>query len=141
MSASHPLAPEIVPYCKKYPAQSASLFQSYIDLRLAQQWKDLEVIELHEISTVVLRGKPKNPPKAPLAIVLPMNLTTPTSLESLDHVLSAVAKLSNSAATVPTDEPREQSTPTIYLAIVEKDSSIVYYVLKQGIVSPKEVPE
>lgn len=33
------------------------------------------------------------------------------------------------------------SSPTIYLAIVEKDSSIVYYVLKQGIVSPKEVPE
>lgn len=30
---------------------------------VAQQWKDLEVVELEEISTVVLRGRPKNPPK------------------------------------------------------------------------------
>jgi tRNA-splicing endonuclease subunit Sen15 len=29
----------------------------------------------------------------------------------------------------------------MYLSMIEKDSSIVYYVLRQGIVSPKEVPE
>ncbi|GAA6009308.1 hypothetical protein JCM11491_004268 [Sporobolomyces phaffii] len=145
MSSNHPLAPEILPYCQKYPAQSSSLFQSYVDLRLAQQWKDLEVIELAEISTVVLRGKPKNPPKAPPAIVLPMNLQTPTSISSLDHVLTAVSKLppppSAATASATAAASSEPSSPTVYLAIVEKDSSIVYYVLRQGIVSPKEVPE
>ncbi|GAA5869154.1 hypothetical protein JCM16303_000376 [Sporobolomyces ruberrimus] len=144
MSSSHPLASEIVPYCQKYPHQSTSLFQSYVDLRLAQQWKDLEVVELEEISTVVLRGRPKNPPKAPPAVVLPMNLTTPTSIKALDSVLSAISELPSppTATTSSTIGSSESSTsPTIYLAIVEKDSSIVYYVLKQGIVSPKEVPE
>ncbi|GAA5909752.1 Sen15p [Sporobolomyces salmoneus] len=142
MSSQHPLAPEILPYCQKYPSQASSLFQSFIDLRLAQQWRDLEVLELDEISTVVLRGRPKTPAKASPAIVLPMNLTTPTSLQSLDSVLTAVAKLPASTApeTTPTSTD-SSSSPTIYLAIVEKDSSIVYYVLKQGIVSPKEVPE
>ena len=38
--------------------------------------------------------------------------------------------------------PTAPGTPqTVYLAIVEKDSSVVYYVLKDGIVSPLEVPE
>ncbi|GAA5946389.1 hypothetical protein JCM3765_000223 [Sporobolomyces pararoseus] len=138
-------APEILPHCQKYPAQASSLFQSYVDLRLAQQWRDLEVIELEEISTVVLRGRPKTPSKAPPAIVLPMNLTTPTSIKSLDSILSAVAKLPAPASTTTTSTndstDSSSSSPTIYLAIVEKDSSIVYYVLRQGIVSPKEVPE
>ncbi|GAA5997187.1 hypothetical protein JCM5350_000103 [Sporobolomyces pararoseus] len=147
MSANHPLAHEILPYCQKFPAQSSSLFQSYVDLRLAQQWRDLEVIELDEISTVVLRGRPKTPAKAPPAVVLPMNLTTPTSIKSLDSVLSAIAKLPAPESTTSTTTSTKDSTdsasssPTIYLAIVEKDSSIVYYVLRQGIVSPKEVPE
>jgi len=45
------------------------------------------------------------------------------------------------AAAPPADPPTPTSTPTIYLAMIEKDASIVYYVLRQGIVSPKEVPE
>ncbi|GAA5840629.1 hypothetical protein JCM3766R1_000492 [Sporobolomyces carnicolor] len=142
MSANHPLAPEILPYCRKYPTQSSSLFQAFCDLRLAQQWRDLQVVELEEISTVVLKGRPKTPAKAPPAIVLPMSLTTPTSIQSLDSVLTAVSKLpapSTAESANSTIDP--VSSPTIYLAIVEKDSSIVYYVLKQGIVSPKEVPE
>lgn len=47
-----------------------------------------------------------------------------------------------SAASAFTDSPAAPSTTTtIYLAMIEKDSSIVYYVLRNGIVSPKEVPE
>ncbi|GAA5973170.1 hypothetical protein JCM11641_006304 [Rhodosporidiobolus odoratus] len=164
MSASHPLAPQILPYCKRYPHQASSLFQSFIDLSLAQQWRDLEVVELEECATAALRGRPRTPSKAPPAVVLPMSLTTPTSLAALTAILKALStrypspsSTSDAAKTngsslppTPSGEPKkallpsEQEDPnptTIYLAIVEKDSSIVYYVLRDGIVSPKEVPE
>ncbi|GAA6061418.1 hypothetical protein JCM10212_004476 [Sporobolomyces blumeae] len=147
MSFNHPLAPKILPHCRKFPDQAAALFQSFVDLSLAQQWRDLEVVELDQCSTVVLRGRPKTPAKAPPAIVLPMNLHTPTSLASLDNVLKAVSSLESRQSEPPEraegdlEVPSTEQSTTIYLAIVERDSSIVYYVLRQGIVSPKEVPE
>ncbi|GAA5825769.1 hypothetical protein JCM5353_001419 [Sporobolomyces roseus] len=134
MSSQHPLASDILPYCRKFPNQSSSLFQSYTDLKLAQQWKDVKVIELEQENSVVLKGTPKT---GPPSIVLPMNLQTPTSLSSLSSILEAVS--SHPECTSLTE--KNEGTPTIYLSIVEKDSSIVYYVLRKGIVSPKEVPE
>ncbi|GAA5825868.1 hypothetical protein JCM11251_000035 [Rhodosporidiobolus azoricus] len=156
MSAAHPLAPKILPYCKRYPAQASALFQTFVDLSLAQQWRDLEVVELEECGCAVLRGRPKTPKKAAHSVVLPTGLATPTSLAELTAVLNAVASRfastpltssSSSDVPIPTHAPTGPSktddadTTTVYLGIVEKDSSIVYYVLRKGIVSPKEVPE
>ncbi|BGP19100.1 hypothetical protein JCM10213_006634 [Rhodosporidiobolus nylandii] len=150
MSAAHPLAPQVLPYCKRYPAQASSLFQTFVDLSLAQQWRELEVVELEECGCAVLRGRPKTPKKAPHAVVLPMGLSTPTSLASLTSVLNALATRYPSSSSAPSEPPSrpllpsEQEDPdptTVYLSMVEKDASIVYYVLRKGIVSPKEVPE
>ncbi|GJN93497.1 hypothetical protein Rhopal_006554-T1 [Rhodotorula paludigena] len=88
-----------------------------------------------------------------------MGLTTPTSLEALSAVLAAVSRrfpsssspspaVADPSAPAPSPAPAQAATPVqdanapmIYLAVVEKDASIVYYVLRDGIVSPKEVPE
>ncbi|GAA6007125.1 hypothetical protein JCM10207_001518 [Rhodosporidiobolus poonsookiae] len=150
MSAKHPLAPHVLPACKRFPHQASSLFQAFVDLSLAQQWRDLEVVELEECSCAILRGRPKEPRKAPPAIVLPMGLTTPTSLSALTAVLQAVATrypssspspADASSAPLPPSTKSEDDPTTVYLAMVEKDASIVYYVLRKGIISPKEVPE
>ncbi|GAA5912739.1 hypothetical protein JCM8208_004056 [Rhodotorula glutinis] len=152
MSANHPLLPLVAPACKRYPRQAGALFQAFVDLSLAQQWRDVEVIDLEECGCAVVRGRPRLPKRAPPAVVLPMALNEPTSLAALTSVLDAVSKrfpsstsLSSSSspsdAAPPADSPSPTSTPTIYLAMIEKDASIVYYVLRQGIVSPKEVPE
>ncbi|GAA5891464.1 hypothetical protein JCM6882_004478 [Rhodosporidiobolus microsporus] len=153
MSAAHPLAPKILPYCKRYPAQASALFQAFVDLSLAQEWRDLEVVELEECGSAVLRGRPKLPKKAAHSVVLPMGLSTPTSLAELTAILNAVSTrypstpLTSSSTEPSTSTPAAPSkaddadTTTVYLSIVEKDSSIVYYVLRKGIVSPKEVPE
>lgn len=100
--------------------------------------------------------------QSPPAVVLPMGLQTPTTLasfalvlppsipsdllthlvHSLSSVLTALDSLPpHSTAFTSSDPPASTEPPTVYLAIVEKDGSIVYYVLRQGIVSPKEVPE
>ncbi|GAA5964073.1 hypothetical protein JCM21900_005155 [Sporobolomyces salmonicolor] len=142
MSASHPLAPRILPTCRRFPEQASALFQAFVDLSLAQQWRDLEVLELDHCRCAVLRGRPKTPAKSPPAVVLPMGLQTPTTLASLSSVLTALDSLPpHSTASPFSDPPASTEPPTVYLAIVEKDGSIVYYVLRQGIVSPKEVPE
>ncbi|TNY22827.1 hypothetical protein DMC30DRAFT_444883 [Rhodotorula diobovata] len=158
MSASHPLLPLVAPACALYPHQAPALFQTAVDLSLAQQWRDLTVVDLEQCQCAVLRGTPRLPKRAPPAVVLPMVLTAPTSLAALTAVLDAVAARfppSPKPSSAPAPEPAPSSTaaaaaapsdaapeaPTIYLAMVEKDSSIVYYVLRQGIVSPKEVPE
>ncbi|GAA6058255.1 hypothetical protein JCM3770_006082 [Rhodotorula araucariae] len=149
MSATHPLFPQVAPACKRYPHQATALFQSFVDLSLAQQWRDVEVVDLDECGCAVVRGRPRLPKKCPPAVVLPMALTAPTSLATLSSVLTAVsARYPTSAAPstapdAPEPTPAAEGTdgPTIYLAMIEKDGSIVYYVLRQGIVSPKEVPE
>ncbi|GAA5852737.1 hypothetical protein JCM9279_003951 [Rhodotorula babjevae] len=151
MSANHPLLPLVAPACKRYPRQAGALFQAFVDLSLAQQWRDVEVVDLEECGCAVVRGRPRNPKRAPPAVVLPMALNEPTSLAALTAVLDAVSKRfpssTPSSSSAPSDaapspdSPAPTSTPTIYLAMIEKDASIVYYVLRQGIVSPKEVPE
>ncbi|ORY86747.1 tRNA intron endonuclease [Leucosporidium creatinivorum] len=165
MSVSHPLAPAILPFCQLYPHQAPSLFQSFLDINLAQAWKDVKVIDLPECQCVALAGSPKA--GSPQSFVLPMSLTTPTSLAEFSSIFTALStrypssfppsspsspsstppplaeSSSPSPATLsaPSTESEEAQTPTIYLSIVEKDSSVVYYVLRRGVVSPKEVPE
>ncbi|SCZ87381.1 BZ3500_MvSof-1268-A1-R1_Chr2-2g04847 [Microbotryum saponariae] len=63
----------------------------------------------------------------------------PRHLHSLSNIFEALDKLPSETKVSATDTQTE--SPTIYLAIAERDSSIVYYVLRHGIVSPKEVPE
>ncbi|BGP42542.1 hypothetical protein JCM10449v2_006554 [Rhodotorula kratochvilovae] len=149
MSASHPLFPQVAPALQRYPHQANALFQCFVDLSLAQQWRDVEVVDLDECGCAVVRGRPRLPKKCPPAVVLPMNLTAPTSLAALTAGLDAVSARypSSSASSTAPDSPEPTAgtegadSPTIYLAMIEKDGSIVYYVLRQGIVSPKEVPE
>ncbi|BGO94306.1 hypothetical protein NBRC10512_002756 [Rhodotorula toruloides] len=149
MSLNHPLAPKVAPSCRRYPHQSAALFQTFVDLSLAQQWRDVEVLDLDECGCAVIRGLPREPKRSPPAVVLPMGLTVPTSLEALDKVFQAVSRRfpspssSSDKPASPSDSSSDQPEhpTTIYLSMIEKDSSIVYYVLRQGIVSPKEVPE
>ncbi|POY76363.1 hypothetical protein BMF94_0560 [Rhodotorula taiwanensis] len=163
MAANHPLAPLVLPACKRFPLQAAALFQTTVDLSLAQQWKDVEVVDLDECGCAIIKGRPlKSNPTSPPSFVYPMGLQTPTSLRQLTSVIRAIATRFPSATaatsadsaseTAPTvsvtdaesSDPTSAATPTtttVYLAMVEKDSSIVYYVLRNGVVSPKEVPE
>ncbi|GAA5953617.1 hypothetical protein JCM8115_004105 [Rhodotorula mucilaginosa] len=151
MAANHPLAHLVLPACKRFPTQSAALFQATVDLHLAQQWKDVEVVELDECACAVIKGRPpKASADSPPSFVYPMGLQQPTNLRQLGDVIKAIstrfpkaaAPSEPSAASAFTDSPAAPSTTTtIFLAMIEKDSSIVYYVLRNGIVSPKEVPE
>ncbi|KAL8287447.1 hypothetical protein RQP46_003305 [Phenoliferia psychrophenolica] len=126
----NPSSRQLLPHAEAHPAQALALLRTWEDLSLAQQWNQLEVHDLEECDCTVFRGTPKN--KTTPASVFPMALNVHTSMEKLRAVFVALE------TRFPTLAPAVQ---TVYLAIVEKDSSVVYYVLKDGIVSPLEVPE
>ncbi|KAM0750677.1 hypothetical protein T439DRAFT_325735 [Meredithblackwellia eburnea MCA 4105] len=116
-----PISAPLLPWAQKYPDQAHAIARTWDDLSLVQGWSDLKVVDCEESSCVAFKGKQKG--KDFESVVLPSPLSTPTNLQKLASVFEAT------------------SADLIYIGIVEKDSSVVYYVLKKGIVSPSEVPE
>lgn len=113
----HPSYPALSDVLPKYPRAAGALFQTYNDLKLAQQWTDLEVVDLPSCSRGALRGK--RPQMNDILYVIPCSLS-----ESL------------STAWLHTAFEELGGPPHIYLAINTEDSSIVYYKISPGIVKP-----
>ncbi|KAJ3788168.1 tRNA intron endonuclease, partial [Lentinula aff. detonsa] len=117
----HPSYPALASLVEKYPAHRGSLFQTYNDILLAQQWRDVQVIDLGDCRRGALRGKrPK----------------TATDPESLLHVIPCSLAESISIAWIQNVFSALENPHSIYLAVVSDDSSIVYYKLSPGIVKP-----
>ncbi|KAH9968604.1 tRNA intron endonuclease, partial [Russula dissimulans] len=103
---------------KRYPHAASAVFQTYNDLLLAQQWNELEVVDLPQCGRCGFRGR------------RPENTNTRTSVVpcllaetlSMNWLKSAFSEL---------DNPGE-----VFLAICAEDSSIVYYKLSKGINKP-----
>ncbi|EFP78624.2 hypothetical protein PGT21_022343 [Puccinia graminis f. sp. tritici] len=111
------------------PAQAASLLHAFSDLTAAQGWKHVKVQTFptgrpSPSRLAILRGTPS--PSGGERIVYPMSLHQPTNFQTLSEIFPAIGLGPGSK---------------VLLAIVSSDSSIVYYELSEGIVSPKEVPE
>ncbi|KAH9949854.1 tRNA intron endonuclease [Amylocystis lapponica] len=149
---SHPSHETLAPLLAKYPRAAGALFQTYNDLKLAQQWTDLEVFDLTVCSRGALRGKrPKTVSMIDTAestfgttitfqegalYVVPCSLQESLSISwcaSLDircsHRREYPFRLQNAFEEL-------NKPPQVYLAINSEDSSIVYYKISPGIVKP-----
>ncbi|KIM40884.1 hypothetical protein M413DRAFT_72313 [Hebeloma cylindrosporum] len=114
---SHPSYPILSSLIVKYPRASGCLFQAYNDIVYAQEWDDVEVIDLEKCSRGAIKGK-KRDTRETLCVV-PCSLS-----ETINFGWFDIA-----AAT-------DTGPPFLYLAITSTDASIVYYKLSQGIVKP-----
>jgi len=114
---SHPSFKALSEVLSKYPQTAGSLFQTFNDITLAQQWTDVEVIDLPVISRCAFRGR--RPKMDPLLYVVPCSLSESLSVSWFDEAFDKLGK------------PEQ-----VYLAINTPDSSIVYYKLTPGIVKP-----
>ncbi|KAJ4471665.1 tRNA intron endonuclease [Lentinula lateritia] len=117
----HPSYPALASVAEKYPTHQGSLFQTYNDILLAQQWRDVQVIDLVLCKRGALQGRrPRTAADADLLLhIVPCSLAESISLAWIQDVFAALA-----------------NPPSIYLAVVSDDSSIVYYKLSSGIVKP-----
>ncbi|KAF5386986.1 hypothetical protein D9615_001967 [Tricholomella constricta] len=114
---SHPSYSALAPILRKYPRAAGALFQAYNDVVFAQQWTDVEVIELEACGRAAIKGRK---PKTEIDLhVVPCTLSETVSFAWLQD---AFTLLENPAG--------------IYLAITSEDASIVYYKISQGIVKP-----
>ncbi|KAI0709052.1 tRNA intron endonuclease [Earliella scabrosa] len=113
----HPSYETLSPYLAKYPKAAGSLFQTYNDLKLAQQWTDLELVELPAAERCAMRGR--RPQMDELLSVVPCSLSESLST---DWIRTTFKELGG--------------PPHVYLAINTEDSSIVYYKISPGIVKP-----
>ncbi|KIO25664.1 hypothetical protein M407DRAFT_244024 [Tulasnella calospora MUT 4182] len=115
--------------CTSYPRHAGSLFQAYNDLKLAQKWTNISIVDIPALKRSAVRGD--MPAAAETSeenstlqsrIVVPCTLSENLSIEWINTVFDAV---------IP--PPSE-----IYLGIVSDDSSIVYYKLSKGMVKPPQ---
>jgi len=114
---AHPSYKTLAPILQKYPRTAGGLFQAYNDVVFAQQWTDVEVIELEPCGRAAIKGRK---PNTELNLhVVPCTLSETISFAWLRD---AFTLLSN---------PGE-----LYLAITSEDASIVYYKISRGIVKP-----
>jgi len=114
---THPSYPKLSFLLNKYPAAAGSLFQAYNDIVFAQQWTDVEVLELEGCSRAVIKGR--RPNMETISHVVPCSLAETVSFSWLK---TAFSSLSN--------------PPEIHLGITTDDASIVYYKISLGIVKP-----
>ncbi|EPT05158.1 hypothetical protein FOMPIDRAFT_1045220 [Fomitopsis schrenkii] len=113
----HPSHAALSTFLPKYPRAAGALFQTYNDLKLAQQWTGIEVVDLTSCSRAALRGR--RPKSDDILHVIPCSLSESLSIGWLHDAFRELG-----------------GPPQIYLAINTDDSSIVYYKISSGIVKP-----
>ncbi|KAI0087866.1 tRNA intron endonuclease [Irpex rosettiformis] len=114
---SHPSHGELSQLVEKYPQTAGSLFQTYNDLKLAQQWEDLQILDLPACSRGAFKGR--RPKTTDMLLVVPCSLAESLSISWFDEAFKQLGKPSQ-----------------IYLAINAEDSNIVYYKISPGIIKP-----
>ncbi|KAF9511379.1 hypothetical protein BS47DRAFT_1331017 [Hydnum rufescens UP504] len=104
--------------CARYPKHAQSLFQTYNDMIYVQQWVDVNVVEIAELSRAIVTGR--KAADEPMRIVVPCSLSENLSIKWLNDVFQNCSPIPNE----------------IWIGIVGDDSSMVYYKLSKGIVKP-----
>ncbi|EPQ30699.1 uncharacterized protein PFL1_01600 [Pseudozyma flocculosa PF-1] len=93
---SHPSYPFVSTLCDRYPAQSAPLFQTYLDLKHAAAWSELEPVEL-------LPPSPPSPAAVP-SIKGDTNRSDLSPSELIDATLSSYRSTLASHSLSPSSE-------------------------------------
>ncbi|PPQ69110.1 hypothetical protein CVT25_004607 [Psilocybe cyanescens] len=125
---THPSYPILSTLLAKYPRASSSLFQTYNDIVYAQQWDDVEIIDLQRCLRGVIAGKKRDTQET--LYVVPCSLSETLSFAWLQDAFSQLF------TDLTKNQAVDSNPPCLYVAITSSDASIVYYKLSHGIVKP-----
>ncbi|XP_073439009.1 tRNA-splicing endonuclease subunit Sen15 isoform X2 [Dendrobates tinctorius] len=104
--------------------QVYTAFLVYMDLLEVRNWNDVQILSAPELHLIYLCGKEKDD-SAPQVII-----PTPVSTSCSHGRIQQLLKLN------PASEENPKADCSVLLAIVETDSTIVYYKLTDGLVIP-----
>ncbi|XP_064649749.1 tRNA-splicing endonuclease subunit Sen15-like [Lineus longissimus] len=114
---------EIKDYGYEDVGQQTACFQVYMDLCEVRQWYNVVIHPCESLQMVFISGQYR--PSDPFEVVLPLPAQTVLSLEKLEQYIENIR---------PPDDSFTNKSLT--LAIVEKDTSTVYYRVSSGLVPP-----
>ncbi|WFD28641.1 hypothetical protein MNAN1_003654 [Malassezia nana] len=137
-AATHEAFAIVQSLCDTYPSQASALFQTYVDLRYAARWRDLQVRSIQRrVGATDAASEAANadfgangwaifvgvaPGSKDKQVVVPMVLE-----QAIDS-----AMLGNLFARLPEDAVHTH----VLLAMMSNDATVVYYRLSQGMVKP-----
>ncbi|XP_068930514.1 tRNA-splicing endonuclease subunit Sen15 [Petaurus breviceps papuanus] len=121
---SHPQFLEMLELDVAETSQVYTAFLVYLDLLEGRNWHEVKSVGLPELQLICLHGHEREGER--LQIVVPTSVHASFSHERIRDVMKHACKLQG--------EP--DSPMSITLAIVESDSTIVYYKLTDGFVVP-----
>ncbi|XP_074120763.1 tRNA-splicing endonuclease subunit Sen15 [Sminthopsis crassicaudata] len=121
---SHPQFLEMLELDVAETSQVYTAFLVYLDLLEARNWHEVKSVGLPELQLICLHGHEKEGER--LQIVVPTSVHASFSHERIREIMKHACKL----------QVEQDSPMSITLAIVESDSTIVYYKLTDGFVMP-----
>ncbi|KAM9129426.1 tRNA-splicing endonuclease subunit Sen15 isoform 2-T2 [Pangshura tecta] len=122
--ATHPKLTEMMSLDVADSTQVYAAFLVYLDLLEGKNWHDVTCVGLAELQLVCLRGREREAEN--LQVVVP----TPVHMSFTHQRLREIMQ----KACIPQDET--DSPLSVILAIVESDSTVVYYKLTDGFIMP-----
>jgi len=123
---SHPKFQEIQQYNSRDTLQSQAAFLVYLDLCEVKEWWGVGCEHSVELDVVVLRGRPSR--HAPYQTVVPVPAGRQLSPTMIQHLISVLG----------TETP--SGLKSVTFALMESDTTVVYYVMTNGLVPP-DTPE
>ncbi|KAM9129425.1 tRNA-splicing endonuclease subunit Sen15 isoform 1-T1 [Pangshura tecta] len=138
--ATHPKLTEMMSLDVADSTQVYAAFLVYLDLLEGKNWHDVTCVGLAELQLVCLRGREREAENLQVVVPTPvhMSFTHQRSQESTGYrygaMLSIWLREIMQKACIPQDET--DSPLSVILAIVESDSTVVYYKLTDGFIMP-----
>lgn len=107
----------------------------YLDLIEVKHWFDVEICRCDEIKNVYIVGRPLK--KCQIVLVVPIASTSGFTHVDFRRIIKEVHQA------YKTSGLREQmgasETKSVYIAIMDSSSTVVYYKMTDGLVAPEEV--
>ncbi|XP_066481684.1 tRNA-splicing endonuclease subunit Sen15 [Tiliqua scincoides] len=122
--ATHPTLTRMMSLNAADSSSVYAAFLVYLDLLEARNWHEVSYIGLAEFQLVCLHGRERE--AEDLQVVVPTPVHVSFSHERIRQIMKKVH----------TGEDKPDSSLSFMLAIVESDSTIVYYKLTDGFVTP-----
>ncbi|XP_030352299.1 tRNA-splicing endonuclease subunit Sen15 [Strigops habroptila] len=122
--AAHPTLTEMMSLDISDSTQIYAAFVVYLDLLEGRNWHEVKYVGVAELELVCLHARERE--QDSLQVMVPVPVHTLLSHERMREIMKK--------ASIPQDDP---DTPlSVTLAIVESDSTVVYYKMTDGFVIP-----
>ena len=107
----------------------------YLDLIEAKHWFDVELCRCDAIKNVYIVGRPLK--KCQIELVVPVASSNFLTHEKLHEIITEVCKAYNGSGLG--EKFGTSEAKSVYFAIMDSNSTVVYYKMTDGLVPPDEV--